>query len=175
MRMRFFGIVACCLLTGLVSPPAVAFNADGVWSGMSREQLAASALRFGLLLRNEAPDRVSIAAPGASTPGATLGFCGKVLTTYTRNISSDADYAATLARVFGMYGPPRVMSFRGDVTTDIDSGSGTLQSYVITDWVRGADRVQLKSYFDWRIQRGNLGRFQPATIVYEMRSPCTPR
>ena len=35
------------------------------------------------------------------------------------------------------------------------------------------DEAQLKSFFDWRIQQGNLGRFQPATILYEMRSPCT--
>jgi hypothetical protein len=53
------------------------------------------------------------------------------------------------------------------------SGNGVMQSYVIAQWWRGDDHVELKSYFDWRIKQSNLERFQPATLFYEMRNPCT--
>lgn len=180
MRVRGLIVAVFFLLAGVLSVPVQAFNADGIWSGMSREQVTFTAARLGLRvgvqqgLQGEGGKMV-VANPGAPWLDATLGFCGKVLTSYSRNLSSDTDYAAALARVFAQYGPPKLMSFRGDVTTDINSASGAMQSYVVTEWLRGNDRVQLKSFFDWRIQQGNLGRFQPATILYEMRSPCTLR
>lgn len=173
MRRRIV-VLSICLSTSLVSPTVGAFNVDGLWSGMSREQALAGALRLGLQVRNEG-ERVLVAPPGAPWAAATLGFCGSLLSSYRRNLASDADYASTLSRVFAAFGPPRLMSFRGDVTTDMDTASGAMQSYVITEWVRGDDRVQLKSYFDWRTHKGNLGRFQPATIAYETRSPCNAR
>lgn len=152
----------------------MAFNADGFWSGMTREQFTAHAARLGLQVVNR-PDGKAIAARPNSPRwlSATAGFCGNLLNAYSRSIWSDPDYAATLTQLFRYYGPPREMSFRGDVSTDIDSGAGTMQSYVITNWYRGDDRVRLKSYFDWRFQQGNLGRFQPATILYETLGPCS--
>lgn len=162
------------LLAGMASAVAVAFDADGFRSGMTREQFGANAALLGLRVVNRPDGKVTAARPNAPPwLGATVGFCGNLLHTYTRSIGSDPDYAATLAKLFREYGPPKQMSFRGDVSTDIDSGGGTMQSYVITYWYRGDDRVRLKSYFDWRYQQGNLGRFQPATITFETRSPCS--
>lgn len=162
------------LLAGVASTVAVAFEIDGFRSGMTREQFVAHATLVGLRVVNRPDGKLTAADPNAlQWPGATAGFCGNLLHTYGRSIWSDPVYAATLAKLFRDYGPPRKMSFRGDVTTDIDSGGGTMQSYVITYWYRGDDRMRLKSYFDWRYYQGNLGRFQPATITFETRSPCS--
>lgn len=172
MRVRRLIVAVFFLLAGVLSVPAQAFNADGIWSGMSRDQVALTAASLGLRVGMQG-EKMVVAIPGAPWLDATLGFCGNVLTSYSRNLSSDTDYATALARIFALYGPPKLMSFRGDVATDINSARGAMQSYVVTEWLRGNDRVQLKSFFDWRIQQGNLGRFQPATILYEIRSPCT--
>lgn len=162
------------LLAATASPPALAFDADGFRSGMTREQFAANAALLGLRVLNRPDGKVTAARPSAPLwLGATAGFCGDLLHSYSRSIVSDPDYAATLAKLFHEYGPPRQMSFRGDLTTDINSGGGTMQSYVVSYWYRDNDRVRLKSYFDWRYQQGNLGRFQPATITFETRSPCS--
>jgi hypothetical protein len=180
MQVRFFvfGAVFLLIKVALSPSPALAFNVDGLWSGMSRSQVAVSVARLGLHASNGADGDIRLSTPvtpGSSGLDANLGFCGDVLVLYRRNISSDSDYATTLSRIFSVYGPPITMSFRGDISTDLDSGSGVMQSYVITRWQRGNDRVELKSYFDWRIQQGNLGRFQPATLLYEMRNPCAAR
>ena len=140
---------------------------------MTREQFTASAAVIGLRVGRLPNGKMTAARPNAPlSSGAIVTFCGNLLNAYSRNIWSDPDYAATLAQLFRYYGPPKKMSFRGDVSTDIDSGGGTMQSYVITTWYRADDRVRLKSFFDWRFYQGNLGRFQPATITYEKRSPC---
>lgn len=174
MAARFPTMCLIALLAGTASQLAVAFDADGFRSGMTREQFAATAAVLGLRVMNRTDGKVMAVRPNAPLwLGATAGFCADLLHTYSRSIVSDPDYAATLAKLFREYGPPKQMSFRGDVSTDIDSGGGTMQSYVITYWYRGYDRVRLKSYFDWRYQQGNLGRFQPATITFETRSPCS--
>jgi hypothetical protein len=162
------------LLAATASPLAVAFNADGFWSGMTREQFATNAAVLGLRVVNRPDGKVMAARPNAPLwLGVTVGFCEDLLHTYSRSIVSDPDYAATLAKLFREYGPPKQMSFRGDVSTDIDTGGGTLQSYVVGYWYRGDDRVRLKSHFDWRYQQGSLGRLQPAAITFETRSPCS--
>ena len=173
MRAPFYVLGAFCLLSGTASPLAGAFNADGIVSGITRQQLALTVARLGIPFSNVGDGQVNIMLPGTPWREATLGFCGNLLTTYRRNITSDVDYANTLARVFSVYGPPKVMSFRGDVATDLASGSGAMQSYVVTDWIMGDERVRLKSTFDWRINQGKLGRFQPASLLYETRSPCS--
>ncbi len=142
---------------------------------MTRELLAASAAPLGLHAKNSADGKLLLLNPAAAELEITLGFCGNLLTSYRRNIFSDTDYAATLARLFSEYGPPRAVSFQGEIATDQESGSGLMQSYVVTQWQRGDDRVELRSYFDWRIQQGKLGRFQPATLFYERRNPCAAR
>jgi len=173
MRAPFYVMGAFCVLSSAASPLASAFNADGIVSGITRQQWALSAVRLGLPFSNAGDGQVMILLPATPWMEATLGFCGNVLTTYRRNIASDVDYANTLARVFSVYGPPKGMSFRGDVATDLASGSGAMQSYVVTDWIMGDERVRLKSTFDWRVYQGKLGRFQPANILYETRSPCS--
>lgn len=174
MSARFPAMWLIGLLAGTASPIAVAFDADGFWSGMTREQFATNAALLGLRVVNRPDGKLAAARPNAPPRlGATAGFCGNLLHTYSRSIESDPDYGATLAKLFREYGPPTQMSFRGDISTDIDSGGGTMQSYVVTYWYRGDDRVRLKSYFDWRYQQGNLGRFQPATIMFETHSPCS--
>lgn len=175
MRLRIFVLGAFCLLMGIASSSASAFNAEGIVSGMAREPLVASAARLGLHSKNRADGTLLLSNPAAPGLEITLGFCGNVLTSYRRNLFSDTDYAAALARLFSEYGPPRAVSFRGDIVTNRDSGSGVMQSYVVTQWQHGDDRVALRSYFDWRIQQGNLGRFQPATLFYERRNPCATR
>lgn len=162
------------LLVATASPLAVAFDADGFRSGMTREQFAANAALLGLRVVNRPDGEVMAVRPNAPLWfGATVRFCSGLLHSYSRSIVSDPDYAATLAKLFREYGAPKQMSFRGDLTTNMDSGGGTMQSYVVSYWYRGNDRVRLKSYFDWRYQQGNLGRFQPATITFETRSPCS--
>jgi hypothetical protein len=172
MGIRNFALRLLCAGMACGATGAMAFQADGFWSGMSREQLAATTLRLGIETREGPQGRFMATNAAAPWSGATFAFCGNALVAYSRNISSDQDYAATLAHLFGDYGPPREMNFAGDVSTDMDTGAGTMQSRALTKWYGGNDRIRLKSYFDWRFYRGNLGRFQPATILYEVRNPC---
>jgi hypothetical protein len=174
MSARFLAMWLVGLWAATVTPLAVAFDVDGFRSGMTREQFVAHAALLGLKAVNQSDGEVTVVRPDAlQWLGARAAFCGNLLYSYSRTIGSDPDYAATLTKLFRDYGPPRKMSFRGDVSTDSDTGAGTMQSYVITYWNRGDDRVRLKSYFDWRYYQGNLGRFQPATITFEARSPCS--
>lgn len=172
MRIQIFVRGAFYLLAGMASSLAIAFNADGMVSGTTRDQLAANFVRLGLQVKNRADGTTLVSIPGALGQDALLGFCRNRLTSYRRNITSDSDYAATLYNLFRIYGPPGAINFQGKISTDMASGNGMMQSYVITQWWRSDDRVELKSYFDWRIEQRNLERFQPATLFYEMRNPC---
>jgi hypothetical protein len=173
MRRHFRNVTHTpLLLAALWSGHALAFQVDGFWTGMSTQQLVAVAATYGLVA---SPGADGYWFVGTSTPQRVLGkfgFCGNYLVSYTRNIHSDADYASTLAAIFATYGPPRKMSFSGDVATGSVT-DGAFRASGETQWVRGDDRVRMKSYFDWRFYRGDLQREQPASVRYETRSPCS--
>lgn len=159
------------LLLAAFSTAAPAFVADGFWSGMSPQQLAVTAAGHGLVARPAGAGQWLVGSP---LPPRVLGafrFCGNRLASYTRNIQSDADYARTLASIFATYGPPRSMSFSGNVATG--RSGGAFVSAGETVWWAGADRVRMRSFFDWRLHRGELRRRQPASVMYETRSPCS--
>jgi hypothetical protein len=150
---------------------AMAFQADGFWSGMSARQLSATAAAYGLVAHPGAAGQWFV---GSAVPPRVLGvfgFCGNRLASYTRNIQSDADYARTLATIFATYGPPRGMSFSGKVSRG--NAGGTFVWAGQTVWWRGADRVRMRSFFDWRLYRGELRRMQPASVSYETLNPCS--
>lgn len=172
MRRHFRSVTHTSLLLGaLLSGHAPAFQIDGFWSGMSTQQLVYVAANSGLVARPGADGYWYV---GTSIPPRVLArfdFCGNYLVSYTRNIHSDADYASSLAAIFANYGPPRKMSFSGDV--EGSSADGAFRASGETLWVRGADRVRMESYFDWRLYHGQLQREQPASVRYETRSPCS--
>ncbi len=169
---HFRSVTRISLLLGALLPGSgLAFQVDGFWTGMKTQQLVAVAASYGLVAR---PGAGGYWFVGTSIPPRVLGkfgFCGNYLVSYTRNIHSDADYANTLAAIFATYGPPRKMSFSGDVAGS--SGDGAFRASGETLWVRGAERVRMKSYFDWRLYRGELRREQPASVRYETSSPCS--
>lgn len=137
---------------------------------MSAQQVIVVAAAQGLMAQ---PGQNGYVYLGAANPPrllSTLGFCGNVLVSYTRNILSDADYARTLASIFAAYGPPRKMQFSGDVEPGI--AAGALRAAGLTLWVQGADRVWMNSYFDWRLDQGQLLRQQPASVRFQTLNPC---
>lgn len=110
---------------------------------------------------------VAAYSPG---PLGAAAFCGDALATYTRAVQSDADYAAMLAQIFAAYGPPVRMQFGGDVVPSL--AAGAFRATAITMWARGADRVVMNSYFDWRLLQGTLLRQQPASVTFQTFNPC---
>jgi hypothetical protein len=164
--------VATFLVAGLsASGSGVAFQADGFWSGMSPQELAARASAYGLVARPAGGRQWLVGSLVPSRVLGVFGFCGNGLASYTRNIQSDTDYASTLAAIFATYGPPRSMTFSGNVAAG--NAGGAFVSAGETVWWAGADRVRMRSFFDWRLYRGELQRMQPASVMYETRSPCT--
>lgn len=156
----------------MIPGPGLAFQVDGFWTGMGRQQLLTVAAAYGLVVQPGADGEWFV---GTSLPARVLGkfgFCGNSLVSYTRNIHSDADYANTLAAIFATYGPPYQMNFSGDVGAGTAAG-GAFRASGETQWERGPDLVRMESYFDWRLYRGELQREQPASVRYETRSPCS--
>ena len=147
-----------------------AFFVDGIWSGMTRQQLAAAATAVGLTIWPTTSGRWFIGTPWQARALGELDFCGDYLVSYSRDIHSDADYASTLASVFATYGPPRNMSVSGDVAAGATAGA--MRASGDTVWTRGPDRVKMKSSFDWRMHQGELRREQPARIKFETLNPC---
>jgi len=171
MSHRFRIVTRTCLLLGaLTAGPVQAFLVDGFWSGMSPRQLVATAAAYGLVARPGTEGRWLIATRFPPSVIAEAGFCRNVLVSYSRNILSDADYANTLAAIFATYGPPRKMSFSGDVATG--TAEGAFRASGETLWRQGLDRVRMDSFFDWRLSQGDLRREQPASVRFETRSPC---
>jgi hypothetical protein len=158
-------------LLGCLSPAAVrAFNADGFWSGMTTAQFAARAAQVGMEARPGLDGKWTLGRTYPPLFWGKFGFCGNTLVSYSRDIHSDADYASTLMQVFAAFGLPADMTFTGGVSTN--PGGGAFRSFAFTVWYLGADRVRLKSFFDWRFQSGDFRRVQPASITYETRNPC---
>ena len=171
MGRRFRKVTALSMLFGTVlSGPGLAFQADGFWTGMSTQQLAAVAATYGLVARPGAGGYWFVGTASPPRLLARFGFCGNSLVSYTRNIHSDADYANTLSAIFATYGPPRKMNFSGGVESG--SSEGVFRASGETQWGRGAERVRMQSHFDWRLYRGELWREQPARVTYETRNPC---
>jgi len=171
MRRHFRSVThTSLLLAALLSGHALAFQVDGFWTGMSTQQLVAVATAYGLVVRQGAEGYWYVGTASPPRPLAKFGFCGNYLVSYTRNIHSDADYANTLAAIFATYGPPRKMSFSGDVAGS--SADGAFRASGETWWGRGDDRVRMESHFDWRLYHGQLLREQPASVRYETRNPC---
>jgi hypothetical protein len=169
-----FSVETAGFLAAILLPMhALAFNADGFWSGMAKAEFVARAAQLGLRAVPGPGGRWAVARPNTPRALATFGFCGNRLVSYSRTISSDPDYASTLMQLFLTYGPPRHMSFTGDVS--MDDGGGAFRSFGVTLWYLGNDRVRLTSLFDWRMNRGDFRRRQPARITYEMRNPCRRR
>ncbi len=79
-------------------------------------------------------------------------------------------FGVILAGIFSAYGPPAKMQFGGDVEPGIASGAFRAMGYTL--WAKGTDRVWMMSYFDWRLQQGNLYRQQPASVRFDILNPC---
>jgi len=132
--------------------------------------LLATAAAYGLVAQPGKAGRWFIGKAFSPSLMAEVGFCRNHLVSYRRNIQSDEDYANTLAGIFATYGPPRTMSFSGDVATG--TAEGAFRASGETLWVLGLDRVRMESFFDWRLNQGDLRRQQPASVLFETRSPC---
>jgi hypothetical protein len=166
--MRSVAVLVAALSS---SGTGLAFRADGFWSGMSPKQLAVTVSAYGLVARPAGGGQWFVGSLFPPRVLGVFGFCGNALASYTRNIQSDADYASTLAAIFATYGAPRSMSFSGNVATG--NGGGAFVSAGETEWRAGADRVRMRSFFDWRLYRGELQRMQPASVTYETLNPCS--
>ncbi len=166
-RMAVLFYLPLCLV-----PPgeARAFYFDGFWSGMSAEQAVSVASARGLMAQAGVDGYLYLGAVNPPRVLSKIGFCGNILVSYTRNILSDMDYARVLAGIFGAYGPPAKMQFGGDVEPGIASGAFRAMGYTL--WAKGTDRVWMMSYFDWRLQQGNLYRQQPASVRFDILNPC---
>jgi hypothetical protein len=160
------GLLVGTLLAGSVQ----AFQADGFWTGMSPQQLLATATAYGLVAQPGKAGRWLISTKYPLMVIAEAGFCQNHLVSYRRNIQSDEDYANTLSGIFAIYGPPRKMSFSGDVATG--TSEGAFRASGETLWAQGPDRVRMESFFDWRMNQGDLRRQQPASVLFETRNPC---
>lgn len=158
------------LIGALLSAPVQAFHADGFRTGMTQRQLVATAAQYGLVARPGGGGKWFVGTLFPPRVLGVFGFCGNRLVSYSRNIHSDLDYAKTLAAIFVTYGAPRNMSFVGNVTTA--GVGGAFVSAGETLWNRGSDSVKMRSFFDWRLYRGELQRMQPASVMYETRNPC---
>jgi hypothetical protein len=172
MSHRFRIVMRTCVLLGaLLTAPVQAFQVDGFWTGMSPQQLFTTAAAYGLVAQPGKAGRWFISTMYPPRAIAEVGFCRNYLVSYRRNVLSDADYANTLAGIFATYGPPRKMSFSGDVATG--TAEGAFRASGETLWAQGLDRVRMASFFDWRLNQGDLRRQQPASVLFETRSPCT--
>lgn len=171
MSHRFRIVTRSCLLLGtLLAAPVQAFQVDGFWTGMSSQQLLTTAAAYGLVAQPGKAGRWLVSAMYPPRVTAEVGFCQNHLVSYRRNIMSDEDYANILSGIFAAYGPPRKMSFSGDVATG--TAEGAFRASGETLWAQGTDRVRMDSFFDWRLNRGDLRRQQPASVFFETRSPC---
>lgn len=161
-----FGLPLCLVLPG----KAQAFYIDGFWSSMTVQQMAYAASAQGLMARPGEAGYWYLSTGNPPHQVSKVGFCRDRLVSYTREIQSDTDYANVLAGLFRVYGPPSNMHFSGDV--EPGSTYGAFRAIGNTLWEKGADRVSMTSYFDWRLYQGELYRQQPANIRYETLNPC---
>ncbi|HUO53114.1 MAG TPA: hypothetical protein VMU18_00120 [Rhodoblastus sp.] len=172
MPVRTRRIIALfCLQLGMVLPSeGQAFYVDGFWSGMSPQQLVFAASAQGLMAQPGADGYLYLGTAYPPRLLSQVAFCGNMLVSYTRNILSDTDYANVLAGIFSAYGSPSGMRFSGDI--EPGAASGAFRAIGFTLWAKGADRITMTSYFDWRFYQGELFRQQPASVRFETLNPC---
>jgi hypothetical protein len=170
IRSRNIAALICLPFCTFLPRAAHAFYVDGFWSGMSTEQFVLVASAQGVTAQPGEAGYFYLAAASPPLLLSRVGFCGNILVSYSRNIQSDADYARVLASIFSLYGPPTKMQFSGDIEPGVAAGAFRATGFTL--WTKGADRVSMESYFDWRLHHGQLFRQQPASVRFETLNPC---
>ncbi len=140
-----------------------AFNENGFYSGMSREQVIAAVQRFGFTLGE---------IEGTLVNRETLemfNFCGNGLISYLRNINFDADYIPALQTLIEKNGQPEIV--RVIQSPWSGPGGGYVQGVEML-WYRGKDRIRLsfspKAWDGYGKLRHNGG----ASIEYRKKNNC---
>lgn len=164
----FIMSLVCIPAAGLLPQQALAFNADGYNSWMTKEQVVALAAYRGLKVW-ENKDGLLLAGNPDTRIDGTFSFCHNWLVGYNRTINFDTEYYPKLKELMRYYGQPVTVEAR-EVPWN-GAGGGTLQ-LVDMRWYNLNDRADLYFNPESRDPKGALKYPRNANLSFSTRNAC---
>lgn len=164
--------IAIVVVPLLFAAPAQAFEADGFASGMSRDQIAASAVNRGLEAWDSIFDNLTIGKQIDARIDGMFSFCKGRMSWYNRPIDFTAEYYPSVEALLSRFGQPK--------STVIDQqpwsgpGGGYIRT-ISTVWAHGKDRITLSVSPEGRDGKGGLRHNTGASITYSASTQCSSK
>jgi len=169
LRLQSFIMSIVCVAAASGLPQqALAFNADGYNSWMTKEQVVALATYRGLMAWENKDGLLLIGKPDTRIEG-TFSFCHNWLVAYNRTIDFDTEYFPKLKELMRYYGQPVTVEAREVPWSG--TGGGTLQ-LVDMRWYNRNDRADLFFNPEARDATGTLKYPRNANLSFSTRNTC---
>ena len=169
-KLRSFTFALICISAAVLPPaPALAFNADGYTSWMTKEQVIALSSYRGLKAWENKDGLLLVGKPEESRIDGTFSFCNNWLVAYNRTIDLDAEYFPKLKELMHYYGQPVNVEAREIPWSG--PGDGFL-NLVDLRWYYGNDRADLYFNPEARDAKGKLKYVRAANISFSTRNAC---
>lgn len=161
-----FAVFMCGVIFCSIS---AAFDLDGVYSGMTREQVRSFFAERGLEARDLGTTGLLIGDFKANRIDGSVSFCGDGLVWYSKSIDFDAAYIQTFQDLVKKFGQPQ------RVTVEKNPWTGPGAGYVYgigMRWVSKKDEITLFFYPEGRDGHGAIRYSRAASVIYTTANNC---